>query len=269
MKKKIEKKDNRSLKTFFLYTFAVFFVILISLSIKAFFILRQSKFDGNHFNLAVSQNNRVVAILGFNPNKNSISLLKMKNSKMSVSSLGQNLGILVDGKISSKSDLSNESTESIFEKTAFRNNSIKTDLTIFDVARLFLFTKNVRDKDRQIEEIRQAMSEHDSDKIISDLFKDAEISRENITIEIINATSELGLGKRLERCLNNAGANVVSVSTPRVSETVSRIQYVGAQTYTVEKLKKVLKFPTEKINKKTIAKIVIIIGENGKNPTSF
>ncbi len=47
------------------------------------------------------------------------------------------------------------------------------------------------------------------------------------------------------------------------------MQYFGKETYTLTKLKKLLKFPVEKAGKESIADIVIIIGEDEKNSDSF
>ncbi len=268
-KKKAIKKDNKSIKTFFLYTFIVFFVMLVSLSIKAIFVIRQSRYDGNSLNVAITQKNRVVSILDFNSSKNSISVLKIKNSSIAIGSIGQELGIIVDGKINSEYDLSGENPESILVKAAFGQDSIKTDLTIFDIARLILFSKNVSSNGRQVEEIERTAKQSEVDKIVSVLFKNDTLSTDNISIAVVNATDESGLGKRLERCLTNMGANVVAVTTPHVQEKLSRIEYLGQASRTLEKLKTVLKFPVKKIDKETVAKIVIIIGEDSKNPSGY
>lgn len=269
MKKKIEKKDNRSLKTFFIYTFIVLFSIIVSLGAKAISVLRESKFDGKDINIAITQNNHVTSVLGFNTNNNSISLLKIKNSNIPISSVSKKTGIIVEGKINSDNDSANIDPEAILKSALLRNRPVKTDLTIFDLARLIIFSKNVPEKNRQTHEIGPTSKEHDIDKIVSVLFKDEIISTENVSIEIINATDEPGLGKRLERCLTNIGANVVAVSTPRVKEKSSKIQYFAEKSYTLQKLNKILNFPTEKIDRKTIAKIVIIIGEDDRSASRF
>jgi len=267
-KKKVYKEGG-SLKTLFLYTLIVFFVILISLSIKAVFIIRQSKFNSNNIAITISQNNNVVAILGFNSANDSISLLKIKNGKISSSSVGRGLGLLADAKIESQLNLSEENTQTILTKAAFRTDSTKTDLTIFDILRLIFLSKSTTSIARKVQEIKLPMQDYDINKTVSGLFSDTTISSENISTEIVNATDEPGLGKRLERAFSNIGGNVIAISTSRDIQARSKIQYYGHRTYTLERLKNLLKFPVEKKENESIANIVIIIGEDSKSASAF
>jgi len=269
MKNKKNYIYNKSLRTFYIYSSIVFLVIIFSLSVKAVLIFRQSKFDGRNINFMVSQKNRVVAIYGIDTASNSTSFLKIKNDKILSSTAGMDLGLLIGGRINSDVDLSNNSEESILTKALLGKDSTRTDLTFFDILRLVIFSKNTTNKNRYTSEINQSTGIGVIDKTIANLFKDSIISAENISIEVINATNEPGLGKRLERCLINMGANVVAVTTPHINESTSKIQYLGARSYTVEKLSKILKFKTINVNRDNIAKIVIIIGKDNKETTEF
>lgn len=263
------KKGDKSLKTFFLYAFLVFAIIIISLSIKAFFVLRQSRFDGRSINIAISKNNKITAIFGYNAASNSTSILRIKNGNISVSEVGKKMGIIVDAKIDSEKDLTNESIDTILVKAGLKIGGVKSELTIIDAARIILATKGARDSDKKVSEIKYPFSEYEIDKIINDLFKNYEIATDNTSIEITNSTDEPGLGKRLERSLVNIGANVVSVSTSRETSKISKIKYYGSSNYTAQKLKKLLKYSVEKTNSKSVADIIIIIGEDSQNTPVF
>lgn len=269
MKKKKVNKKERGLKTLFLYTFVVGFIIFLSLGIKAVFVLKQSKFDGHNLNLAIAQKNKIVGILGFNHDQNSISLLKIRNSDIHASSLGKDLGIIQDANIDSDHDVSSSDITSILTKAAFKTDSIKTDLTIFDIVRLFIFSKNVSDNDKQVKEIDASTDVFDENKVINKLFKNDNIVSDNLSIEIINATEKSGLGNRLERALSNIGAQVVSISTAHEKKNNSVIKYFGHSSYTVSKLKDLLKLPVERLKDKSVADVVIIIGEDMKNTSVF
>ncbi|HSW47586.1 MAG TPA: LytR C-terminal domain-containing protein [Candidatus Saccharimonadales bacterium] len=268
-KKKNSKQNDKSIKTFISYFLIVFFAIIISLSIKAFFVIRQSRFDGKNINIAITQKNRVTGILGIDSENNSLSLLKIRKENLSVDSIGRDLGIIIDARINTDSDISNQSAGSIFAKALFKKDSISTNLTFFDLSKLILYTKNTSIKNYRADDIIDKIDGSNSDKIIADLFKNEIISSENVSIAIVNATDQSGLGKRLERCLTNIGANVVDVSTPHSKEALSRIEYSGENTYTLNKLKKILKFPVIKNGGGKVASIVIVIGQNMKNTTAF
>jgi len=144
----------------------------------------------------------------------------------------------------------------------WRYNSVKTNLTIFDAARLIFFAKNVSKNTITTKNIVLPKSVDQVDKMIANLFSDDAIVQENESIKIINATDKSGVGKELERILVNMGANVVEVSTASQKEPVSRMQYYSSETYTLNKVSRLLHFPVSKLDKQPIANIVITIGED-------
>src|ERR1700751_1284867 len=99
-KKAAAKPQSNSLSTFFLYAGLVIFFIVISLSIKTFFVIKQSKFDGTHeFTIAVAKHGRVEEIIGFNPEAKSVSVMEFAGKSVGISSLGEQLGISPDAKV--------------------------------------------------------------------------------------------------------------------------------------------------------------------------
>jgi len=264
MKKKIVQKESKSLKTFFLYTGIVLFLIVGSLSIKALFIIQKSKFDGAHeFTIAITKNNRVEELMGFNPSSNSLSVLTFTGSPVTPSLLGQALGIIPSAKINATFDLPlTENMSDTLTSVLLQYGMLHTDVTLYDLARLILLSKNIPDNNRTIQQIKLPLDDGQIDKTIISLFTDDTISSENVSIQIINASDVPGMGKRLERVLTNLGANIVAVSTDQTHSSTSKIQYFGKETYTLGKLKYLLQLPIEKLNKGTIANIVIVIGKD-------
>src|SRR5437660_1575630 len=97
MKKKDPPKESKSIKTFFLYAALVFFLIIAALAIKAFFVIKQSKFDGAHeFIIAIAKKGRVEEIVSCDPFAHISTVLRIDNSKVSLAALGVQLGITPD-----------------------------------------------------------------------------------------------------------------------------------------------------------------------------
>lgn len=277
MKKKSVKNENRSLATFFVYAYIVLLVISISLGVKSFFVFRQSKFDGKSVVISVSQNKKSVAVMGINLSDSSVQedgvkssvVLKTKNKNISSKSVGRELGVFTDASIDSPNDLSNETIDSILTKALLKSDLIKTDLTIFDLTRLIFLSKAVAGNNQKVDQITSRTEEPEIDSKVSKLFVDRSIVSENLSIQIINATSVSGLGKRLERVILNKGGNIIAVSTQGDVRQKSVIREFKENSYTSEKLNKYLKIPIEKQEENSLADIVIIIGEDMQNTSVF
>lgn len=269
-KKTATEEQSRSLKTFFLYTALVVIVIIISLTMKVVSIVQNSKYDGEHqFILALGQNEKVEEIIAFRPNT-SVSLLEIKDSSVPLASVGKTLGIPVDGKINVGSNMSlDTSITDVMSAIAWRYNAIESDVTIYDIIRFVWLSKSFSPTNQITEKITLPQEERKINETVKSLFTDQNISAENITIQIINASDTPGMGKRLERILVNMGANVVAVSTLYKKEETSTIQYFEEETYTLRKLESLLGYPVSKLPKETVANIVVTIGEDSKDTTEF
>jgi hypothetical protein len=271
MRKKSVEKENGSFKTLFIYAVLVFALITISLVIKAFFIFQQSKFDGQHlFTIAIAKNGKVGEILAFNPSDQSTSLLTITQSNVPLSSLYKIISVVIDAKIDSNSDIpiGTDVTQTI-TYLIFHFNNLKTDLTVYDLGRFLVLSKNLQVTSLKTKNILLPMEDDDLDTNISGLFTNTTFSTENISIQIINATDISGVGKRLERLLVNMGGNVVSVTTAKKKEQKSIIKYYDKETYTLKKLENFLQFPTMQLANKTIADVTIVIGEDALKKSSF
>ncbi len=271
MRKNNKDTEGRSWNTFFIYAILVIFVILISLTVKGFFILQKSRFDGkHHFVLAIAKEGKVNEVIVFNPPSHSLVLLKLEASKLPLSSIGRILGIAPDGSIESAKDfLAGEDIEGALMASLLHFASIKTNLTALDMGQLFLFSKNISSDDKVVKELRSLQEESDTDEIIASFFGDSTVVSEGVNIQIVNASDMLGMGKRFERVVSNLGGNVVSVSTAHRKEQLSKINYSGTDTYTLKKMIRLFNFPVSRRDEKGAPNMTIIIGEDSKNAKNF
>ena len=268
--KKSTHHEDKSLKTFFFYTILVVFLLIVALSIKFFFIVKTSKYDGqHHFTLVIVKNHVVEELIGFTPSNSSVSVLRVTKA-VQQSNLGKLLGIVPDATIQTDSSFpEGPDVGYTMTKAIWQFNMTKTNLTIFDELRLMIFAKNTSSNNVTYKSVAFPQKEDQIDTTVASLFTDDVISQENTSIQIINATNTSGLGQRLERVLVNMGANVIAVSTsPRIAAT-SKIQYYGNKTYTQQKISQLLGFPQEELLKQPIANIVITLGEDQSDPKIF
>lgn len=268
-KKHVAIKSNPSLKTFFLYAFVVFSVIFVSLSVKAFYVINQSKFDGKNITISVSKNNTVVAILGFDVDNKAISVLSLDKSNISHDLTGEKLGVIADAKISSSINLPLENIDSLLTKSLFKTDGVKTDLTYYDSLRLLLFVKSISENSVKAQQIVLPSNEGKIDEIITNNFSDKLISDESLNVQIVNSTTISGLGKRLERIILNKGGNVVAITSARKPEHESKIYYYGNKSYTAIKIGKLLEFPVEESTERSVGDVVVVIGGDYGNSPAF
>jgi len=270
MQNKSAQRESKSLKTFFLYSALVFFVILGSLAIKAFFVIQQSKFDGkSQFIIAITKDGTVEEVLNLQPTTSTISVLKLKGKALKLDVLGKTLGVIPNAFVTTHGDLPQNNPSDTLLAIAMRYSILKTNLTLFDVGRLLFLAKKTSPNEITTETIALPVNDVQGESTIKELFTDQGIVSDNLSIEIINASDQPGMGGRLEQVITNMGGNVVSVSTSHSKIAQSQIQYFGQSSYTLEKFHTLLRFPVKQLNKETLADIVITIGENSKRDNSF
>lgn len=262
--------DNKSIRTFFLYTAIVCFFILLSLSIKAYFILKASRFDGkSQFIVAVAKNEITKEIIVFHPTEQSILLLTFSGNAEKVGSLGRDFAIIPDGVVDTSVDLPLASISQTLRTVVFHYYALKTNLTIFDLTQLMINAQKVAINDLTTKDVTLSKNSESNSQLLTNVFTDEKIFSENISIQIINASGTSGIGNRLEKSLSNLGCNVISVTTARDNERRSQIQYFGQPTYTLRKLINLLGFTTAATKVQPIADIVITIGEDNSSPEKF
>ncbi len=270
MKKKHTSTDeNKSLKTFLIYTITVFLIVTISLTVRLFFIFGHSKFDGHNIDIAIVHKGQVVSIVGIDPEKKSISVFEISTKNTSINNLHDEIGIIPEAKIDAESDISADPADTILIKTLLNTDGAKTDLTIIDKVRLLIFSKTAANIDTQRENLNPSDDKALIDNLAAKLFSDKNIVSENRSIQIINATDISGLGQGLERVIVNKGGNVISVTSSRDKKKNSIIHYYGDKNYTVKKLERVLKIQAVNTEDKSIGEIAIIIGEDYRKSPQF
>lgn len=254
------KKDKpENFRLAILFIAVVLFFAFVSFSFKIFFLVKESTFDpNNNFNVEIVEGGER-DVVSFSPKDKTISVLQI-GPKINTQNLSLFLSIPIDAKISTddKSFDPNHIT-SFFIKSTFAFHKNFVQLTSLDSLRLALFARTVSGSFVKIETING--QETEDLKIISQSFKDSGIEEEGLSIEVVNATDTFGLGSRLAALISNIGGSVILVSTKDVQKK-SEIIYQNDEGYTVKRLSKYLEFPKAKTNKRGVADVTIIIGED-------
>lgn len=263
--------DNKSLKKVVLFSGIVLILIILSLLIRFFYIIKISKFDGRHrFNLAVIESDTKATILSTNPKDKSISQMNLigKRDKLSP---GKILGIPVDGTVGvpyGETVEKDKASDILF--SIITNKKIMTkQITSLDIIRMYIFVRTVQAGNI----ITDTVSTHENkiliDKVASRLFADQAIINEQKSIEIVNGTGIDGLGKRLERIIKNSGGNVIAVSNTHDIKHSSNIYFYLESSYTQQRLKRILNYPGIRMQNREIADIRIVIGMDGVREEVF
>lgn len=253
--------------------FAVFIILIVLLSLifKAFKIVEKSRFDNYHrFTISIA-NNQKMQVISFVPSDKKIWVFKIDGDleNNSQNALNRFLEIPIDARVEG-GFLNLDSDVPILMSdvlTGFRN--LKTDLTIIDAFRLFLFSRSIPKDFLGTKNIPASLQSLEVDKIISAIFADTELTRDGKTIEIANATQVPNLGGRLARLITNMGGNVILVTTDNAIHKKSSIFYTGKRNYTVDRLSKILDFESAESQNLGIADIKIVIGTDTLPKLSF
>jgi len=261
--------ERNSLKTFYLYILLVLCVICIALLIKGFFIIQQSKFDPSHdFTLAVTEQGKVKELISFHPQVPSLESLLIQDNPP-YQSLAKDYGIHTDGYIQVDDNNFSSDVTAFMWASVLHTDIWQSNLTIIDKFRLMLLSKGVTSNNKSSDTISLSNPSQDTSTEITTDLTDQEISNENITIQIINATNISGFGQRLERVLSTMGANVVQISTAQNIQKKSTIAYYGDESYTLDRIEKVLGLTATKLQRQQIADIVITIGTDKSSTNEF
>lgn len=250
----------------------VFFAFLaliaaISLSFKVIILVKDSQFDGSkRFTLSIT-NGKAIEVTSLSPSLKNITIFKLDNNIESAKA-GRLLEIPIDGFIESNSLELDQQLNSLFVKTIFGYNRLKTNLTIIDLLRIAMFVRTVPQSSIDVKTVGDVDSALELDEIVGRSVSDYFIEKDDQTIQIINGTEVAGLGNRLARLITNMGGDVIIVATDNSTKKKSLISYTDKKTYTVERLQKVLGYEAIRDASNAISDITIIIGEDkiGTNP---
>ena len=262
-KKKDQGKNTKIGIYFFVFILGV---ILISIILKGIVIVKNSRFqDDSRFNFLIS-NNKDSEIVSFLPQNHSVSVLKIEGE---VKNIHKFLEVPIDGEVTSSSLDLGKPVPLIISNVFFSFSDIKTNFTVLDLFRIFLFAKTTSPDNFTKRTVSANLDEATLDKISLTLFSDPKIADENLSIGIINGTEEYGVGNRLARLISNISGNVVLVSTAPHQEDKSVILYSGKKTYTLKRLGRLLSFEVIKNKSQGLTDITIQIGKDYKKLSIF
>ncbi|MBI2431219.1 MAG: LytR C-terminal domain-containing protein [Candidatus Levybacteria bacterium] len=266
--KKKQDANNKTLRMAFVFIALVLSLIVGSYASKIFQIAKESLFDGSHRLTVLFEH----TVISFAPWEKSISVLEVEMvEKVNYQTLSVMLGLPIDGFVISSHPFEpvKESRQvlSLLWRGFIKQDSLETNLTTFDFARLWLFTRFTPSyqfvkKDYRVISLDDVLSDTQLDKLMASLFLDVALSEEKVSIYIVNASGVTGLGNRIARLLTNVGGNVVAVSTGDSMLPVSEISAANMDTYTLKKIRRLLPYKVTMLNKKTIADIVITLGKD-------
>jgi hypothetical protein len=143
------------------------------------------------------------------------------------------------------------------------------NLTFIDLIKLSVFSKSVPLSSIFERELSGELSESQKATVMSLTFTDPQIYKENLSIEIVNATDEPGLGTRLATLITNIGGNVVLVTSSDKTRKKSTIVYYKENSYTVQSLSSYLDYKMEESMKREVADVIITIGTDSLDNLKF
>lgn len=258
---KKQTSDTNSLKKIIVFCVLVFFLIAISLTYKTILILQAGKFDGQHrFTLRLI-NGKTTELLSFDPqNKTQISVMLPNTTKDAL--LEKILGVPIDATVVHAESINyDEQIATQMRNVLFRFPTLGSDLTIFDALALAWFANTIQGDETPLK-ITNLQDEQTIDTFAAKKLSDTTITQENKSVQIINATGQSGIGRRLERLVSNIGGNIVAVNTGRDVEKSTKITYFGEVSYTVKKLEKILGIRAQEVTSSSISDILVVLGSD-------
>lgn len=248
---------------------AIFFFLIIlgaivlSIFLKALVIFEGSKFknEGN-FSIFVSDKKQGI-ILSFNKDDNSVYIISIDKK---VDDIYKLVEVPIAAKYEDEEIDLGESVSSLTSDMLFNIPRNKSNLNVLDGIRIFLMGKTVNPRDIKNTTV-DTTSESKLDSEIYAYFSDSKIKNEAISVEVVNATGEQGVGGRYARLVSNMGGNVVLVSTE--NESGKSGIFAGDDSYTTKRLGQVLNFQFKKTSISKIADITVVIGKDYKKFSNY
>ena len=262
--RRIERTDSkRSMRTVVIFCFAVFLLITTSVAIKFALLWSQNKFDSSHSFVLEIKNKNDAELIIFSPEEKSVSFLKVNDKNLAKRTLSRELGVPVDAIIPGDHIYNSQSElASYLFSLTFRLNSDTKELTPFDYLRLALFAQSADLSKSSKKEITLPLSDPEVNLIIGDMFYDKSILRDDVSLEIINASGILGAGNEVARLFGHIGVNVVAVRTSSEIKKPSTLSYFGGKTYTLKRISHLSDLEPAELKGEHIADIVLTIGDD-------
>lgn len=263
--------SSKSLKTVYGYLLIVFSVVVIGLIVRGIFIYQNSTFNPEQqYVFAVIDQGSVKQIISINPQTPSLTRMIINDTRVPYISLAKSYGIGTDAFIETNTLIdANTDINALLLESLQKKHVISTNMTVIDLSRLLLVTKDITTSNTDTLDLTLSETDATTNTTIAQALTDPIIATENVSIQVINATSVSGLGQRLGRVLTNRGANVVDVTSSRTLEKKSTITYFGEQSYTLQRVIAMLQYPATETLQRPIANIVIILGEDSRSTATF
>lgn len=265
MKNKNDSSSKNSIKTLILFCIGVFIIVVISLLYKGFNLVKEGKFHGEHIFVIAVEKKENIELVAFHPVEKKVTYIPL-HDKESITESKLRLGVYVEGSI--VTDKETYSMNSLLKSNLF-NSGTSTGLTQYDIFRLWWMTRGIDDSTGERLEINKNLSEEEIDRIVQDELIDKLISDENKTISIINSSGVPGLGRRLERALENIGGNVINVENGENIQNDSTIVYYGSESKTVKRLESLLNTKSRGEEGQNLSDIIIVLGTDMKSESVF
>lgn len=96
------------------------------------------------------------------------------------------------------------------------------------------------------------------DEVLTGLFIEGQIRKENLTVELLNSTNQPGLAQQASRMIANLGGNVVKIGNQEGE--IGKCQIFGPESETVMKLVKIFACEKKSSLLESRAQVVIILG---------
>ncbi|MEK6852560.1 MAG: hypothetical protein AABX59_01645 [Nanoarchaeota archaeon] len=188
-----KKKSGKNTLLAIIFFILIICAILASVLINVLLVVKSSMFGiGPTFSIFVS-NGRQNEILTFHKDQNSISVFRIDDR---VGDIYKFVEVPIEAIYYSDNLNLSQSASRLTSDIFFKISITKNNLNTLDGLRSFLMAKTVSPKDIREKEIPKSLTDAQRDEIFSSLFQDEKITREGITIQIINNTQEQGIGNR-------------------------------------------------------------------------
>ena len=261
--KKTAPKKIRNSTLVILFSGLVLFAIIISIIVRIIILISQSTFDNYHqFILEVKEQSQHVDIIAFNPTVATISVLHINGVK------NNNDINMLQIPIEAQFNVGNANAATLplllFTMMFHCNNLTCRHVNVIDAIKLYIFSKTIHPNAIDTANISIPPSQRDLTTTIPSFFTDVTLYQEGLSISIVNASGEAGLGTTISNFLTTIGANVISVTSGNEQSNTTMQSTYGNTNYTVQRLQQILHIKSQKMHNTGISDIIITIGK--KNP---
>lgn len=262
---------SNSITTAIFFGIIVISVLCIALVLRLGVIIGQSKFNSaERFTLGINFSDTKKEILSFDPKKKSVSKIVITGDK-NIPSFLKSVAVMVDGEVlvRNKETTPSESPAEQLLSLLFHPQVKLIEITRYDLIKSYLYAQFFFSQTIDEAVITYPMDDVESDKIINRLLADNHINEENLSIQIVNGTTMPGVGKRLERIIENMGGNIIAVTSSKEQIKKGSLTFFEKESYTSKKLSKSLSLPAKKTLKRELSDIIITIGEDTLSTVKF